>query len=100
VGSDQGGYYVDPFYGLRAAGVQINKPLLQKVSQETGGMFFEAKNPDDVKRIYEKIDALEKTEHEINIYNKYYDFFLPFLFLALLILFLETLLRSFIWFRL
>lgn len=100
VGGDEGGFYTDPFYGVRAAGIKINKPLLEKISLETGGVFFEAKNPEDVKLIYDKIDALEKTEYEINLYNKYYDFYLPALVAAILILFLEILLQSFIWFRL
>lgn len=100
VGSDQGGFYVEPFYGIQPAGVKINKPLLQKVSQETGGVFFEAKNPDDVKRIYEQIDALERSNHKVDIYNKYYDFYYPFLLLVFIFLLLEIVLKSFVWFRL
>ena len=100
VGSQHGGYYRDPLYGVQAAGVTLNKPLLQKMASGTGGRFFEAHNPEDVKKIYDMIDQLEKTTHEVNVYNKYYDYFLPFLWAALFILLLELLLKVFIWFRL
>jgi Ca-activated chloride channel family protein len=100
VGGEQGGFYEDPFYGVRSAGLKINTALLKKISEETGGLFFEAKNPQDVEQIYNKIDTLEKTEHEIQVYNTYYDAFLPLLWFVFFILFLENVLRTFIWFRL
>lgn len=100
VGGEYGGLIEDPLFGVQAAGVKMNKELLERVSQETGGTFFEAKSPADVKRIYEKIDELETTEHEVNLYNKYYDYFMPFLWAVLYLLLLEMFLRAFVWFRL
>jgi Ca-activated chloride channel family protein len=100
VGGEHGGLIDDPFYGLQSANIKMNKFLLQKIAEQTGGQFFEAKNPADVKQIYDKINALERTEHEIDIYNKYYDYFLPFLWAVFYMLLLELFLRAFVWFRL
>ena len=100
VGGDHGGLYEDPFFGLRAAQSVMDKRLLNAIAKETGGQFFEAKNSEDLKNIYDKIDALERTHHEVNIYNKYYDYFLPFLWAVFWLLILELFLRVFVWFRL
>jgi len=77
----------------------VNKELLQKIAQETGGKFFEAKNPKDMRDIYTTIDKLEKTEHETDMYSKYFDIFMPFVWIVFVLLLLELMLSSFIWFR-
>jgi Ca-activated chloride channel homolog len=101
VGGDHGGLYADPIFGIRSTGGKgMDRKLLTSIAQETGGEFFEARNPEEVKRVYEKIDELETTKHEIDIYKKYYDYFLPFLWALFYLLLLELLLRAFVWFRL
>ncbi len=76
----------------------VDKERLQKIAQETGGRFFEAKKPEDMQAIYNTIDQLEKRDYETTIFNHYYEFFKPFLIAVFLTIFVELLLASFIWF--
>ncbi len=97
IGSEQGGYYDHPLFGVQQARVPLNKNLLHTLASATGGKFFHAKDPASLASIYNTIDQLEKTSYETNIYHKYYDIFMPFL-MALMILFLiECLLSCWFW---
>jgi len=69
-----------------------NKQVLIKIAKETGGVAFGASNARELKSIYEKIDALEKSEikNESYTYLKYYynyPLFLALLFLLLFVYF-------------
>jgi len=88
----------DKRYYLRVNNFFVDTKLLKKISSETGGKFFMAKNPQDMRNIYEAIDKLEKTEYETNIYSKYFDVFMPFLWTIFIILLFELFLSTFIWF--
>lgn len=100
IGGEHGGLLADPLFGVRSMGFRMNKHLLQKIAQETGGKAFEAKKPQDLERIYDTIDQLEKTEYETTVYKNYYDVFMPFLLLACGALLLELFLSTFVWFAL
>lgn len=76
----------------------VNKELLQYIADQTGGKFFEAKKPCDMKAIYNTIDALEKTEYETNIFTHYYDIFKPFLIGAIVVSLSELVASSLMWF--
>jgi Ca-activated chloride channel family protein len=71
-----------------------NRAVLLKIAKETGGVAFGASNADELKAVYEKINALEKSEikNETFSYKKYY-YFYP-LFLGLLSLMLYIYLRN------
>ena len=86
----------DPFRGIQAI-PGVNKELLEKIAHETGGRYFEAKHPQDMKKIYETIDALEKTEYQTHIFTKYNDLYQFFLGGALLLILVE-LISSLVWF--
>ncbi|MBI2344858.1 VWA domain-containing protein [Candidatus Dependentiae bacterium] len=98
VGGDQGGLMVHPLAGLWRVDTPLNKPLLKKIAQETGGQFFEAKNPKDLAHIYDKIDRLEKTKAESEIYHNYQDYFLPILWIVIALTLLELLVATWVWF--
>jgi len=99
IGSSENQVHMHPLLGpLMRNGV--NKPLLIKLAHETGGRFFEAKNKEDMRNIYDTIDSLEKVQYETNIFNKYYDIFIPFLWLIIAFILLEIFLSSSIWFSL
>jgi Ca-activated chloride channel family protein len=98
IGSEKGGYIVDQIFGPRHVPQKLNKPLLMTLAQETGGRFFEAQRPDDIKAIYDTIDKLEKTEYETTLFSKYYDIFIPFLWIVLALLSLEIVLSTLVWF--
>lgn len=92
-------FFMDPFYGLIQK-PKINKGLLTKIAHETGGKFFLATNTQDMREIYKTIDSLEKTTHETSMYNHYYDIFVPFVWIIILLLLIELLLSTTIWFGL
>ncbi|WP_456449358.1 vWA domain-containing protein [Hydrogenimonas sp.] len=63
-------------YGIRVYTIGIggrgdyNPYVLQKIAKETGGKFFEADTVQKLKKVYETIDALEKSEIKGNRYVK------------------------------
>ncbi|MDP6685913.1 MAG: VWA domain-containing protein, partial [Candidatus Omnitrophota bacterium] len=63
----------DPIFGKRYVQIdtEIDEKLLQKISEETGGLYFRAKDEDGLKDIYETIGKLEKTEIETKEYANY-----------------------------
>lgn len=99
VGNEQGGYFEHPLFGLQQAEIGLNVALLQKIAQETGGKFFEARKPAELKKIYDEINQLEKTEHEVSMYYHYQELWWPFLILALILASMELLI-SLWWVRL
>lgn len=100
IGGDQGGYYEHPLFGVQQARVPLNKRLLQGLAQETGGKFFQAKDPADLATIYDTINTLEKTSYETNIYQRYYDIFKPYVVGLIALSVLECVLSKYIWFGL
>jgi len=76
----------------------VNKELLQKLAKETGGQFFMASDTHDMRSIYDTIDQLEKNEFDTPIFTRYYDFFIPFVFVVLGLVLLELLLSAWVWF--
>jgi len=75
-------------------GNEYNRDVLVKIAKETGGVAFGASNAKELKAVYEKIDALEKSEikNESFTYMKYY-YMYP-LFVGLLSLMLYIYLRN------
>jgi Ca-activated chloride channel family protein len=73
--------------------VAIDEKLLTSIANETGGRYFRAKDNQGLKNIYNEIDKLEKSKVQITKYSRYSEKFYPFVFAAMLFLFLEVLLR-------
>lgn len=96
IGYDGVRYVMDPFRGMQEL-PGVNKVLLNGIAEQTGGRYFEAKQPQDMKNIYETIDALEKTEYQTHIFTKYNDLYQFFLGGALFLLLVE-LVSSLFWF--
>lgn len=85
-------------YGFQAVPIPpVNKELLQYIALKTGGKFFEAKKPQDMRTIYDTIDALEKTKIEADVFTNYHELFMPFLILALILSVIELVFSTFIW---
>ncbi len=99
IGSDTGGYQQHPFFGWQPIGLggAMNRPLLKEIAKQTGGQFFEAKNPAQMAKIYDTIDALETTKQEVDVYSKYFDVFESFIWIVLALLFCELVLAAFKW---
>ncbi len=96
IGSEKGGYIADHF-GVHRYPVHLNIPLLKRFASETGGKFFLARNSADMKAIYRTIDKLERTEYETPMFSRYFEYFMPFLLLAFLLLLAEIFLSTFLW---
>ena len=97
IGNENGGYFYHPMGILmQEESSALNSQLLKSIADATGGKFFEAKKPGDMKFIYQEIDRLEKTKHDIEIYYNYHEFFMPLLIFAL-ILALSEIIFSVIW---
>jgi len=64
------------------ADVQIDEKLLETIAARTGAEFFRATDPQSLRRIFERIDALEKTEIRQATFRRYRDLFPPVLYLT------------------
>ncbi len=62
---------------------EINEGLLQEIAAKTGGQFYRAKNEDELKKIYDRINELETTVFtgSSSVHKK--DVYSPLLWLAL-----------------
>lgn len=97
IGSDRPQRIMHPLYGFVMIPT-VNKALLERIAQETGGHYFQAKNPKDMRQIYDTIDTLEKDEHEVPIFTRYYELFALCGYSLMILVFLIALLSTFVWF--
>ena len=79
-------------YGLTK--VEIDEVLLKEISQKTGGIYFRATDNQKLEEIYDEINKLEKTEIEEFKYYNYEERYRTLVVIALVMLFLEWLLRN------
>lgn len=100
IGGKYGGLIEHPGFGIQQVGARLNTELLEKLAVETGGQSFLASNQQQLQSIYDKIDQLEKTEYETDIFRNYHDIFMPFLWALASLLLLELLLATFVWYGL
>eukprot|EP01047_Picozoa_sp_COSAG01_P000413 COSAG01_NODE_7_length_54400_cov_1218.054935_37_plen_332_part_00 len=84
-------YYRDP-YG-RIVLTRLDEATLKEIASLTKAQYFRAENNEELKQIYNQIDALEKTKIKTKIYNKYKDHYPPILLLILILFVLESLLK-------
>ena len=80
--------------------VDIDEDMLTKVAEMTGGKYYRAENSAGFRRIYDEIDQLEKTEIEVEKYQRYRELFPYFVLSGLAILLLEIILSNTVWRRL
>jgi len=97
VGSESGGYFVDPIMGMQHVSHSLNTTLLDYIARTTNGHSFRAHNPAEMKSVYDTIDALEASEHDAPEYSQYYEYFMPCIWLALIVLVCEVCMRTYIW---
>ncbi len=78
---------------MQSGKVSIDEKLLKEIANETGGKYFRAKDNEGLSVIYDEINGLEKSKVEISSISRYTEKFFPFVVTALVLLFLELLLR-------
>ena len=86
----------DPIFGKRYVRMdtEIDEGLLQEIADETGGLYFRAKDEGGLKEIYETISKLEKTEIETKEYANYTELMQFFMSLGLIIILMEVILSN------
>lgn len=68
----------DPFSGrkvLRQVPVQIDESTLQQIAGQTRGRYFRATDAESLRRVYEEIDRLERTQMAETRYLQYREYF-------------------------
>ena len=78
---------------------QINKELMEKISQQTGGEFFMANSLSSLQNIFNKIDEQETYEFKVNQWTKYEEHFESFLLAGFVFYFLSVFLSFSVFFR-
>jgi Ca-activated chloride channel family protein len=73
--------------------VEIDTKTLSGIASATDGDFYRATNTDELYGIYGEIDKLEKTKLSVKQFSRRYEVYQPFALAAVLLLFLELLLR-------
>jgi Ca-activated chloride channel family protein len=73
--------------------VNIDEKLLRLIAQETGGLYFRARDNESLRSIYNEIDKLEKSRIEVTTLKRYAEKFFPFAIAAAILLILEVILR-------
>ena len=67
----------DPIFGRRYRNIQvdIDEDMLERVAELTGGKYYRATDSQELLRIYQEIDTLERTKVEEIIYTDYTDLY-------------------------
>jgi Ca-activated chloride channel family protein len=81
----------DPIFGKRYVQVntEIDEDLLKNIADETGGLYFRAKDKEGLREIYKTIGQLEKTQIETKEYANYTELAGFFVLPGFLLLILE-----------
>jgi Ca-activated chloride channel homolog len=75
----------------------LNPQLLQEISEKTKANFYRVQDLETLHSVFKEIDQLEKTELKITEKIRYEEKYLGILFLGLLLLMAETVLRRGVW---
>lgn len=78
---------------LIGTGEGVDRRTLESVAKTSGGMFRMAEDAESLRAIYKEIDQMERSEIESVRYMDYRELFLPFLFLAMVLLVTEVVLK-------
>ncbi|MBP1631166.1 MAG: vWA domain protein [Bacteroidetes bacterium] len=74
--------------------VKIDETLLGDVARITGGKYFRSKDKGSLETIFKEIDSMEKTIIDVSYYKQKKDLYLPFLLFAIILFFVEILLKK------
>lgn len=88
------GFNPDGSYSYGWKLVNIDEPLLTAIAEQTGGQYFRAKDEEELERIYETIDKLERTKMETTTIRNYQERYHILVFAAFILLFFYGLLAN------
>lgn len=80
--------------------VDIDEETLTEMAKRTGGKYYRADNSEALRKIYEDIDKLERTDHDMKKFHRYRELFKWFVLAGLSLLGLEVILANTVWRRL
>jgi len=88
-------YPVQTMFGIQYQDmeVKIDESTLKEISKITDGKYFRATNNNKLKQVYKEINKLEKSKIEVKKFSSKNDEFMPWAYLALIILVTILLLR-------
>ena len=86
----------DPIFGRRyiQANFKIDEKTLRRIANITGGEFFMAQDPQSLRKIYKKIDKMEKTKITVKDYQNFNELFPYFLIAGIGLLLIERILTA------
>lgn len=86
----------DPIWGKRYVRmpVKIDEKILKEIARITGGSYFRATDQESLEKIFEEIDGLEKTKIEVKQFTRYSEMFVPYLFIAMVVVVAEVTLAN------
>ena len=89
-------FEVQSFFGktLQYTFVNLDEELLKKIAAITDGKYFLATDTQELMKIYETIDRLEKSEIKTKEYMDFNEKYFIWVFLALIILVVEIILNN------
>ena len=95
----QAPFPINSFFGKKIVyqNVDLDDETLISIAKETNGKYFNATNTEELKNIYTQIDRLEKREVKSFSHVKYRDYYHYPLIFGLLILLIESFLRTIKW---
>lgn len=79
---------------LQAQPVRLDEATLRMLAEKTNGKYFNARDTDTLKNVYEQIDQLEKTETEGTLYTEYREMFQSLMLPGLACVLLQMILSS------
>jgi Ca-activated chloride channel homolog len=97
IGSQGDEMVMHPLYGI-VQKTGVNSQLLTAIAHATEGRFFMARDAADMRRIYDTIDALEKSKKEAPVYTKTHEWYIPFALGALMLVVSEFFCSTLLWF--
>lgn len=88
--------YQDPIFGKRYVyqPTRIDEASLMEIADKTDGKYYRARSGEELEKIYDLIDNLEKTEIEVAAHIQYKELFHYFTYAGLLLLVLEMVLAN------
>lgn len=90
-------YPAKDFFGntvYRQVQIDIDEETLKKIAEKTKALYYRATDTKSLRNIYDEIDKIEKTPIEEKGYTEYKELFHLFLIPALVLLFLEVILKK------
>ncbi|MDF1513576.1 MAG: VWA domain-containing protein [Anaerolineae bacterium] len=86
---------VDTIFGQRTQMIEseIDEEKLREIADITGALYYRATDTTGLREVYDDINALEKSDVEVQIYTRYRELAVWFLVPAILLIVLEFILR-------